>query len=339
MTVNRDQLIKAWESASRVSSGDSIVSMTYFTGTHIVCTDLDRFISVEFKTDFQCAISPKKPLAFLKSLSSETVSLSIIDASLEIKFGRAKSKFQTHVVGEEAQPPWPDVGAETDMRPFPFDLERFSTCVALCSGFVSNDTSRMILNGIHVSPVDGATYIEATDGRRLARVKVADDVLDKPVILFAPFLSLLRNEEITYYTITNNFITFQCASGTKYAGRVIDGTYPNTKQVIPNTDEHVKVCFPEDIESYIRRAMIASVTSIKLSITETDCTLTASSPDIGEVVETFEVASSGSCEVVLNPAYLLQLVKANTSVAFAADKPAIVEYMGGVVLAMPFRIM
>ncbi|MBM3120229.1 MAG: hypothetical protein FJ006_11935 [Chloroflexi bacterium] len=338
MTVNRAALQKALETVSPVvgSNGNGSVSEHfYFKTDTIVGTNFDSYVSAKFDSGIKCAVNSKKLLPFVKSLTSDNVSLSLDKDVLTVGFGKVKAKFPT----TDFDSPWPSMD-DAEFKPFPFDKERLNACYTVCSQFVTTDETRRVLMGVNVVSTPNGTFMQATDGRRLARLKVADTIEDmEELLLFPSFLALMKNEEIASFAVSKSFVAYTCKSGNIYAGRRLEGLYPNTVQVIPNTDtdEYSKVAFPETVIEHIRRAMIVSPESAKFEITEDSCTITCQA-DGNEFTETIPVAASKAVSVIYNLKYLLPILKANTTMYIAATGPGMINYMDGVMVLMPLRL-
>jgi len=338
MTVNRIAFQKALETVAPVVGNGGNASLNehyFFKDDAIVGTDFDRYISAKFTTGITCAVNSKKLLPFVKSLTSENVHISLENAVLTVGFGKVSAKFAT----VEFEAPWPDM-EKAEFVAFPFDKERFNACYAVTAPFVSVDETRRILMGVNIVNTEQGVFMQATDGRRLARVKLNEPIEGLEELLLMPsFLALMRNEEITEYAVAPSCVAFTCKSGNIYAGRRLIGAYPNTVQVIPNTDspDYSKVAFPETVVEHVRRAMIINADSIKMVITEDSCTITCQADD-NDFVETIPVSASKEVTVIYNPKYLLPLLKASTTMFISANSPGSVSYMDGKLIVMPLRL-
>jgi DNA polymerase III sliding clamp (beta) subunit (PCNA family) len=334
MTINRLNLLTALNTVSPVIGAATTMEMlncVEFTGERIVATDLDRFISVPFVTDFKGLVPAKKIIAFLKSMTSETVDITITDNHMVIKFGKARGRFAMI----EGELPWAKMD-DSQLAPFPFDSARFMDCYGISASYVSTDTTRMVLQGIFMSGAD----MVATDGKRLSQVTVGETGFGKDVILMPSFISLVKSETITEYVIDSNYIAFKTASGILLAGRMIDAVYPNYKQVIPTVDDtYIEVGFPDNINEYLKRAMLINASAIKLEVKDTECTISASNEEGADYTETIPVSASGTVAVIVNPTFMVLVFAVNNTLHISKELGPIVSSRDdGKIIVMPMRV-
>jgi DNA polymerase III sliding clamp (beta) subunit (PCNA family) len=334
MTINRLNLLTALNTVSPVIGAATTMEMlncVQFTGERVVATDLDRFISVPFVTDFKGLVPAKKIIAFLKSMTSETVDISIADNHMVIKFGKARGRFAMI----EGELPWAKMD-DSQLAPFPFDSARFMDCYGISASYVSTDTTRMVLQGIFMSGAD----MVATDGRRLSQVTVGETGFGNDVVLMPSFISLVKSETITEYVIDSNYIAFKTATGVLLAGRMIDAVYPNYKQVIPTVDDtYIEVGFPDNINEYLKRAMLINASGIKLEVKDTECTISASNEEGADYTETIPVSASGEVSVVVNPAFMVLVFAVNNTLHISKELgPIVSSRADGKIVVMPMRV-
>ena len=90
--------------------------------------------------------------------------------------------------------------------------------------------------------------------------------------------------------------------------KLIDGTYPNYRQVIPSQCEERIAVDREMFQSAIRRVSLMlddQAASLKILITENRMELVTSSPEVGESHESVPVKYSGKdITIAFNPAFL-----------------------------------
>lgn len=333
MTINRLNLLTALNTVAPVigPSTMAMLSCVEFTGERIVATDLDRFISVPFTTDFKGLVPAKKVIAFLKSMTSETVDIAVTDNHMVIKFGKARGRFAMI----EGELPWAKMD-DSKLAPFPFDSDRFMDCYGVTAPYISNDATRMVLQGIFLSDKD----MVATDGRRLSQVTVGETGIGKDVILLPAFLSLVKGETITEYVIDSNYIAFKTATGVLLAGRMIDAVYPNYKQVIPTIDDtYIEVGFPDNINEYLKRAMLINSTAIKMEVKDTECTITASNEEGADYTETIPVSATGTVAITVNPTFMVYAFNVNSTLHISnALGPIVSNRDDGKIVIMPMRV-
>ena len=92
------------------------------------------------------------------------------------------------------------------------------------------------------------------------------------------------------------------------ASKLIEGNYPNYRQVIPGDSNERVVISREHLLETVRRVSLLSSdksNSVKLIFTENQIEVTANSPDVGEAQETLEVSYTGpDMQIAFNPEFL-----------------------------------
>ena len=112
-------------------------------------------------------------------------------------------------------------------------------CIRRTEYAISTDTTRYVLNGISLSFRNGKMTLVATDGRRLALAETALEFPEEQqldAILPTKAVGELRRLLDEVGTVTIRFTRNQAAfeiNDTLLISKLIDGNYPNYRQVIP----------------------------------------------------------------------------------------------------------
>jgi DNA polymerase-3 subunit beta len=188
---------------------------------------------------------------------------------------------------------------------------------------VSNDETRYILNGVMLSFKGDEILAVGTDGRRLAMLPAAGITLTgKEVALIVPTkvvveLSRLlgRTGDVTL-SISENWL-HAAVGEAEITGKLIEGEYPNYKQVIPTESKERIAIGREVFIGGLRRASLLSSDkseSVKLQFTKDLLTITASTPDVGEARESLPIQFKGKeITIAFNPGYLLDALQAQAT--------------------------
>lgn len=185
---------------------------------------------------------------------------------------------------------------------------------------VSKQESRPILAGVHFTLKDGILTAVATDSHRLAQRKVAleniDNGLDFDVIIPGKSMEELSGmisdvHEDVQMQVTENQVLF-IFGNTHFYSRLLEGNYPETSQLIPNTADTTVELEAGSFLASIERASLLSHESrndvVKLSLKPSEklVRISGDSPDIGTVEE--EVATTAldgnDLEISFNPNYM-----------------------------------
>jgi DNA polymerase-3 subunit beta len=185
---------------------------------------------------------------------------------------------------------------------------------------VSKQESRPILAGVHMTLSDGVLTAVATDSHRLAQRKVAldsvDNNIDFNVIVPGKSMDELSGmisdvHEDVQMQVTENQVLF-IFGNTHFYSRLLEGNYPETSQLIPDTADTTVELDAGTFLASIERASLLSHESrndvVKLSLkpSENFVRISGDSPDIGMVEE--EVATTAlegnDLEISFNPNYM-----------------------------------
>ena len=196
----------------------------------------------------------------------------------------------------------------------------FRKNLAKVSYAASPDESRRVLNGILLSLRQGMLTMAATDGRRLALVEKPltggstgeeGDVILPPKVV-AELQKLGESSDELVVQLTDRKAAFK-AGGTVVTSKLVEGNYPNYRQVIPAKFTASAIIPREEFQTVLNRvSMVVSETSssIKMKLEKALVTVTAVSSEFGESSEPLEVSYEGrEVQIAFNPVFLADPLK------------------------------
>lgn len=183
----------------------------------------------------------------------------------------------------------------------------------------STDESRAILNGALMSFKEGKLTSVCTDGRRLALVEEeletgaeAEIEVVVPTKTGAELIKLLGADGVVQIRLSTKQIAFEFGD-ILIVSKLIEGTYPNYKQVIPSQCEERITVDRELLQSAVRRVSLMlddQTAAVKLEIADNRIDLSTSTPEIGDANEVIPIKYSGKkISIAFNPAYLVAPLK------------------------------
>jgi DNA polymerase-3 subunit beta len=183
----------------------------------------------------------------------------------------------------------------------------------------STDESRAILNGSLMAFRDNKLIVVCTDGRRLALVEQEIDTTEAteldivvPTKTISELIKTLGEEGEVSVKTSATQVAFEFGN-IFIISKLIDGTYPNYRQVIPSQCEERIPIDRETLLSAVRRVSLMlddQSASVKIQITENRMELLTSSPEIGEAREIVPVKYSGKdITIAFNPVFLMAPLK------------------------------
>jgi DNA polymerase-3 subunit beta len=285
----------------------------------ISTTDLDTGIRAVVDAEVEKAGATTLPARRLLSIVRELPAAELeieVDAKHNASIRSGQSFFRILGLPEEDFPPFPKTeGAKI----FKIKQSQLKDMLKRVSYAISTDESRYVLNGVLMSFKDGKLILVATDGRRLALVETE---LEYPkssegdVILPAKAVNelerLLNGDELLTISLAENQIAFDM--GQLYlVSKLIEGNYPNYKQVVPSEAKERIVLERENFLNTVKRIALLSSdksNSVKLIFTKNNLEITANTPEVGEARESMPITYKGKdFSIAFNPEYLQDPLK------------------------------
>jgi len=290
----------------------------------MACTNLDVRIETSMAAPVEesgeLCVSSSIFTSIIRALPSENVTLTKIKNQIKIESG--SSKFSLHAIAASEFPPAPEISGE--VKRIEFSQESLLSRIQSVSPAQSDDASRYILNGMFISQQKNAMNFVATDGRRLHlnSVKAESEStasLILPASSVAKLEPLLGSGKNVALTLAGRCVSFEIdreeGDITMYS-KVVDGAYPNYKQVIPAgyADNTIKLK-RDDLAQAFRRVSLSlsdKNKSVKLALKGTTLTLSASSPEYGDANEDVacENMKNVESELAINPYFVIEALQA-----------------------------
>ena len=156
-----------------------------------------------------------------------------------------------------------------------------------------------------------------------------------------------EEDELSVAVRTNQVI-FE-AGGVVLSSRLIDGQFPNHRQLLPDAFEHELQLAAREITDVVRRISLLAQKNapLRLAFAEGELTVSARTPDVGEARETLPVPFQGEpLEIGFNPEFLRDGLEAVDSGdvllrLISPLRPGLIEAADGsgfVYLLMPIRL-
>jgi DNA polymerase-3 subunit beta len=167
----------------------------------------------------------------------------------------------------------------------------------------------------------------ATDGRRLALADEEADISEKssgefivPAKAVTELNRLLQEKGEAEIKLGENQASFQLKDEKGFSvlliTKLIEGNYPNYKQVIPTeTKERIPLVREEFLQALRRAEIMTSekANSVKMTFGKNSLSITANTPEVGEARESLAVNYKGKeMAIAFNPRYLIDALSALT---------------------------
>ncbi|MDB6056100.1 MAG: dnaN [Verrucomicrobiales bacterium] len=334
ITIAKDQLISGLQSVINVVSARTTLpilsNVLLRTGNgrlELTATDLDVTISCSVEATVKQAgattIPGKKLSGIVRELSASEIEIEVDEKNVS-QLRAGASFYKINGLSAEEFPPFPQF-KENKRVVVPQD--KLKAMLKKTSFAISTDESRYVLNGIFFIIKDHKITLVATDGRRLA---MADEEIDVPENSQGEFIvptkavnelsRLLQGSGEIEIKFSENQVSFSLKDEKAFniviITKLVEGTYPNYRQVIPTeTKERVPLSREEFLHAVRRAGLMTSekANSVKLTFTKNNLAITANSPDVGEARESLAINYKGKdLAVAFNPNYLVEPLNALT---------------------------
>jgi DNA polymerase-3 subunit beta len=289
---------------------------------HLTTTDLDVGVrgSCEAQVDKEGAttLPARRLFNIVRELPSSEIQFDV-DGKNAASIRSGQSFFKILGLPEEEFPPLPKF---EDAKVVTIRQKDLRDGLRKTSYAISTDETRYVLNGILFSFKDNKLTLVATDGRRLAMVEIelefprsheADIII--PTKAVTELQRLLTDDGDAKVSMGNGQIAFDL-NKTLLVSKLIEGNYPNYRQVIPaEAKERVKLERETFLNSLRRVSLLASdkSNSIKLNFGKNNIDITANTPEVGEAKESLPVQYKGrDFSIAFNPEFLMAPLRALT---------------------------
>jgi len=214
---------------------------------------------------------------------------------------------------------FPPVPATEGKVCYRIDQGAFREMLRKTSYAASQDETRRVLNGVLLAFKDNKLTMVATDGRRLALVEheiefppEAETEMILPTKAVSELMRILGNDGDLKIYAQKNQIIFELGT-TMLSSKLIDGVYPNYRQVIPSgCDERVTI-EREQLLAALRRVSVVTTdksNAMRLTFSANQLTITINTPDVGEGRDTVPVKYAGKeISIIFNPEYVMDPLK------------------------------
>ncbi len=368
LSTTSAELLGQLQTASRVASTRSAVQALSGVQVHAAggtvelrATDMEVGLRVpliaQVEEEGTVVLPARLLLDVARQLPSGPLTMELRSAEQDVELICGPARFHLRTLRNEDFPPLPDVAGDGS-QVVHLPAAAFTQTIAKVARSASRDETRPILTGILVSASGTELRMVATDSYRLS---VKETRLEVPVDggfeANVPARALQELERIVSaggasetieIGVRANQVVFK-AGDVVLSSRLIDGQFPNYRQLLPETYDHELSVPGEELVGVVRRISLMAQKNapLRLSFTEGELTISAQTPDVGEASEPLPVPFSGEpFEIGFNPDFLrdgLESVESGDVVLklISPLRPGLIEAGDGsgfLYLIMPIRL-
>jgi len=351
--------VASTRSAVQALSGVQVVAEG--GGVELRATDMEVGLRVPLEAEVQregsCVLPARLSVDVVRALGGRpgaTVSLELRPAEQDVEIVSGSATFHIRTLRGEDFPPFPEAGGDAVVT---VPATAFVETVTKVARSASRDETRPILTGILVSASGRELRMVATDSYRLSvKETPLDEPLDGAFEANVPARALQELARIAQAAEAEtlrvgrgaNQVVFE-VGGTTLSSRLIDGQFPNYRQLLPETYEHELRLDSAEITEVVRRVSLLAQKNapLRLRFSEGELTVSAQTPDVGEARETLPAPFAGEpFEIGFNPEFLrdgLESIESGDLVLklISPLRPGLVESADGsgfLYLIMPIRL-
>jgi DNA polymerase-3 subunit beta len=323
ISVQRDDLLAQLQTVARVASTRSAIQA--LSGVQVVAADqqcelraTDMDVSLRVPLSAQTVregvvvLPARLLLDVVRSLPATEVSLELRSAEQDVELISGGATFHIRTLRSEDFPPFPEPAADDGVS---VPVAAFVETALKVAGSASRDETRPVLTGILVSASERELRMVATDSYRLS---VKETALEAPLTsafeVNVPARALQELARVAAGTqdgqlrvsVLQNQVVFEL-DGVVLSSRLIDGQFPNYRQLLPESFEHeLRIAAAELTEVVRRISLLAQKNApLRLAFGPGELTVSAQTPDVGEALESIPVPFQGEpLEIGFNPEFL-----------------------------------
>lgn len=263
-------------------------------------------------------INTKNISDILRELPDSDISLEIDQEKNVLNLTCQNIKYSLLITSSED---YPQVSFENSLEPIKINSKHILEIINKTSHAISNDETRINLNGIYFQQIENKLRAVAIDGHRLALLdqpgfESSNQTLVDGVIIPKKGIAELKkladsnaNEEINL-NLDESFLYASINNDYFLSIRLIAREYPKYQTVIPSKTAYNVNLDRASVLNAVKRIRLLSnekTNGIKVSISDTELKISADHPSLGHAVEIIPIEYSGeSMEIGFNAKYMVE---------------------------------
>jgi len=324
LSISTAQLLTQLQTVTRVASTRSavqalsgvMVSAVDGSTPELLATDTEIGLRVPLSATVErpgAAVLPARLFHdVVRTLPAAELTLELRAAEQDVELICGSATFHLRTLRSEDFPtlpaPYPDTRIE-------LPTAAFVQTVSQVARSASRDETRPVLTGILMSASGQELRMVATDSYRLSvKVTALTAALEGSLEANVPARALQELVRIAQQTpseavavsVGQNQVVFELG-GIVLSSRLIDGQFPNYRQLLPESVEHELRLATAELTDVVRRISLMAQKNAPLRLSFSDGTLqiSAQTPDVGEASEAIPVPFHGEpFEIGFNPEFL-----------------------------------
>ncbi len=290
----------------------------------LIATDLEVTAKVLLKAQIsepgKFCINTKNLSDILRELPDDSLNLKIDKGNNILAINCKNINYSLLITSSDD---YPQVTFENSSKPIILKSKDLLEVIGKTSHAISNDETRINLNGIYFQHIESKLRAVAIDGHRLALLDInnfqsENSVLSDGVIIPKKGIAELKKLADTYsegevkINIDESFLYASANEDYFLSVRLIAREYPKYQTVIPSKTSFSFTLEKSNLVDAVKRIRLLSnekTNGIKFSITNTDLKISADHPSLGHATETLLIDYDGNeLEIGFNAKYMIEVL-------------------------------
>jgi len=287
---------------------------------HFTATNLEIAVTCsiesEIKNEGEITIPSKILSNYIGYLKDDSVNI-IVESDDSILIKTTDSKIKIKGIKSSDFPSIPVVEKVSEIKLLVKNLKNAIHHVVFAA---SLNTTRPILSGVYFLLSDDKMKMVTTDSYRLAEKVVSTQEISgdvnfiipaKTIIELSYILDTLSDDKEVSLVFSKNQVLFS-VDGIEFTSRLIEGQFPNYKQIIPTTS---KTSVEFDVKSLVLALKKVNIfakennNKVLLKTGDNKVSITTDATQFGEgEVDIITAVNGDECEIALNSQYILDLL-------------------------------
>lgn len=288
----------------------------------ITATDLEVSAKIKLSCNVEkpgiICVNAKNIFEIIKELPDKTVLLDSETESNNLKIICENINFTLLIFTNEE---FPKLQFKSNANEFKLNSNQILEIINKTSHAISNDETRIFLNGIYLQEIDGKLRSVSTDGYRLALIETELETTKIEALIngiILPKKGVLELKKITeaypgqdiHITVDESFIYLNAADSYFLAIRLIAKEYLKYQAVIPKKTNFYADIDKNNFLNAVKRIKIMAnerSNGVKVNFKENEIIVTANHPSLGDASEKFPIRYSGKeFEIGFNAKFLVE---------------------------------
>lgn len=289
----------------------------------LLATDLEVSaklkVSAIVENSGNLCVNARNIFDIVRELPDQTVSLELISGQNTLKITCGNIHYSVLIYTNEE---FPHLQFDSNNN-FEINSDKLLEVINKTSHAISNDETRLFLNGIFLQEIDSKLRAVATDGYRLALIETEVDVQNIDTLINGIIIpkkgvtelkKLAENfiDKKLQLSVDDSFIYASCEDKYYLSIRLIAKEYLKYQAVIPKKTTYTAEIEKSQLQDAVRRIKIMAnerSNAVKLAFRSDELIISANHPSLGEATEKIAITYSGKeIDIGFNAKFILEML-------------------------------